>query len=1089
MNSDLIVKSLCFHGQPLQKIWEGERGNHDLPRLGIANPDYSVYMARQKNLTFQDRAKRLKLHQFVARNASILFDSKLIEDMPSAKRREKPNAFPVVMPPYEAFLSKSIDKSKHVAEILEVIQPGDIIYGMVLSRTAYGVVVKVLCTGEPVFRYLADITIKAYVVTQNLVPAYDKKGNPKTYNANDYVCCEVLDVSADADRMVLGMKGALTIDAKAPLGLITAEQMPEYYKMFTANDEATVEDLLGKSKAFQNPNCVDLLFQESGLDPNEIYSNIPALKNRFPQQEYATELRQIQASKWAFRSVADGIEHFKVGRHSEAFQCLNKALSIDPRNVEGLVARGALYANSGSFKKAVDDFETALKLNPYHANARKYMGETLVALGRSYEEESRVDEARKAYMDCLNIIPHHEDAKSSLDFLNSKTGQGKQLIDANELALPGTIIKKEVESKKDRSSKKKNKSRKRKDSSSTSSSNDSSDSESNSSESSTTSDSSSSSTDSESSEDPSFKSKKKNHSRKKSLSPLSKRMALMDEQHPQSCTTRYQFNQPFHLANTSSASGQDDYDSKVRNFLNMTNEDEDYESRVRKLIEEASKHKKDRKNDEKSKKKDKKKQKKMKKENKKEKRRKEKSKNNSDLSQLENMELKEALKILKTLPVPGSGGKSIQDDLEECQKYEQIVDLLQKRREQSITSKEQQSTSKLVGKSGPYSSFERNIERDSSFNSNQQQSQLSASKPQSPPPPPPVKKPTTPPPPPPISIDRPRLPAPIQLAPAKPPVVLDKFGSFRLAAFDDSKDLPSTSRKSTSPSPRDRYSRSLSRSRSRSRYRRRSRSPRRSVSRSGRRSRSPRRSRSTRRSISRRRSRSRSVHRSRSRSVRRSRSRRRSYSRHRSYSRSNRRRFSRTPVRRRSRSYDSVDRRWRGSRSRSRSYSSRSGSRSPIDDRRGGRRRGMSYRGSRGFGRGFRGGRGRGRRGGFRGGRRSPFFRPGRRGSFDDRESHQRDDRSSGDEDSYKRKGRNRDKDKDGIDGKWAHDKYEKSKPIDAAEEEENWDDNPSKVDAIDETVEEIDKKIDQAQKERKEEILQRDKDLLKKPTPNNLPF
>lgn len=91
MNSDLIVKSLCFHGQPLQKIWEGERGNHDLPRLGIANPDYSVYMARQKNLTFQDRAKRLKLHQFVARNASILFDSKLIEDMPSAKRREKPN--------------------------------------------------------------------------------------------------------------------------------------------------------------------------------------------------------------------------------------------------------------------------------------------------------------------------------------------------------------------------------------------------------------------------------------------------------------------------------------------------------------------------------------------------------------------------------------------------------------------------------------------------------------------------------------------------------------------------------------------------------------------------------------------------------------------------------------------------------------------------------------------------------------------------------------------------------------------------------------------------------------------------------------
>lgn len=136
------------------------------------------------------------------------------------------------------------------------------------------------------------------------------------------------------------------------------------------------------------------------------------------------------------RSVAEGIEHFKEGRHAEAFQCLNKALSIDPRNVEGLVARGALYANSGSFKKAVDDFEAALKINASHANARKYMGETLVALGRSYEEENRLDEAKKAYQDCLNIIPHHEEAQNSLDFLKSKTFN-KQIVAPNELELPG----------------------------------------------------------------------------------------------------------------------------------------------------------------------------------------------------------------------------------------------------------------------------------------------------------------------------------------------------------------------------------------------------------------------------------------------------------------------------------------------------------------------------------------------------------------------------------------------------------------------------------------------------------------------------
>lgn len=115
--------------------------------------------------------------------------------------------------------------------------------------------------------------------------------------------------------------------------------------------------------------------------------------------------------------MADGIEHFKNGQQVEAFQCLNKALNIDPRNVEGLVARGALYANRGSFLKGLKDFEKALILNKYHVNARKYMGETLVALGRSYEEENRIPDAIKAYSDCLNLLPQHEQARISLDAL------------------------------------------------------------------------------------------------------------------------------------------------------------------------------------------------------------------------------------------------------------------------------------------------------------------------------------------------------------------------------------------------------------------------------------------------------------------------------------------------------------------------------------------------------------------------------------------------------------------------------------------------------------------------------------------------
>ena len=106
----------------------------------------------------------------------------------------------------------------------------------------------------------------------------------------------------------------------------------------------------------------------------------------------------------AFQHVAKGIKYFKNGNEIEAMQCLNqvlllyftglridfhhiwlftsKALKIDAENVEGLVARGALYANKGSLERAIEDFEVALKINAQHKNARKYMCETLFAFGK-----------------------------------------------------------------------------------------------------------------------------------------------------------------------------------------------------------------------------------------------------------------------------------------------------------------------------------------------------------------------------------------------------------------------------------------------------------------------------------------------------------------------------------------------------------------------------------------------------------------------------------------------------------------------------------------------------------------------------------
>lgn len=87
-----------------------------------------------------------------------------------------------------------------------------------------------------------------------------------------------------------------------------------------------------------------------------------------------------------------------------------------------------------------------MKLNGTHANAKKYLGETLLALGRNYEESSKFEEARKAYIDCLKINPHHQEALASLEYLKTKLN-AKRIVEPAELELPRKLRNKLLKSK------------------------------------------------------------------------------------------------------------------------------------------------------------------------------------------------------------------------------------------------------------------------------------------------------------------------------------------------------------------------------------------------------------------------------------------------------------------------------------------------------------------------------------------------------------------------------------------------------------------------------------------------------------------
>lgn len=75
LNRDLIMQTLGFHGLPLIKSWNEEKGGNNLIRLGIQQNsiDTAVYNERLKVLNFTDRTKRLRLHRFICNKSESLF--------------------------------------------------------------------------------------------------------------------------------------------------------------------------------------------------------------------------------------------------------------------------------------------------------------------------------------------------------------------------------------------------------------------------------------------------------------------------------------------------------------------------------------------------------------------------------------------------------------------------------------------------------------------------------------------------------------------------------------------------------------------------------------------------------------------------------------------------------------------------------------------------------------------------------------------------------------------------------------------------------------------------------------------------------
>ena len=65
----------------------------------------------------------------------------------------------------------------------------------------------------------------------------------------------------------------------------------------------------------------------------------------------------------------NSLNMYNSGEVQQALGEINKLLSIEPSNQDGLYLRGYIYLNTGQKQKALNDYEKLLELNPFHEGA------------------------------------------------------------------------------------------------------------------------------------------------------------------------------------------------------------------------------------------------------------------------------------------------------------------------------------------------------------------------------------------------------------------------------------------------------------------------------------------------------------------------------------------------------------------------------------------------------------------------------------------------------------------------------------------------------------------------------------------------
>ena len=99
--------------------------------------------------------------------------------------------------------------------------------------------------------------------------------------------------------------------------------------------------------------------------------------------------------------IEKGDIFFDEGRYQKALDTYNKALNLEPKNIDALICAGLCYRNLEDYDKAIEYYNTALEIEPDNKTALNNRGYAL-------EMKDQIEEAIEMYKKSLEVDPNYD---------------------------------------------------------------------------------------------------------------------------------------------------------------------------------------------------------------------------------------------------------------------------------------------------------------------------------------------------------------------------------------------------------------------------------------------------------------------------------------------------------------------------------------------------------------------------------------------------------------------------------------------------------------------------------------------------------